>query len=39
MKITINASVFAHGLHQLGVMSGMALEVHCSLSQFGHVES
>lgn len=38
MKITINASEFAHGLHQLGVMSGMALEVHCSLSQFGHVE-
>ena len=28
----------ARGLRQLGVQPGMALEVHCSLSQFGHLE-
>lgn len=38
MTNTITTSDIAQGLHQLGVRSGMALEVHCSLSQFGHVE-
>lgn len=38
MNTAITASEFAHGLHQLGVISGMTLEVHCSLSQFGHLE-
>ena len=27
-----------HGLRQLGVQMGMALEVHCSLSEFGYLE-
>lgn len=35
---TITAADLVHGLHQLGVQRGMSLEVHCSLSQFGHLE-
>lgn len=38
MSSTITGSDIAQGLHQLGVWAGMTLEVHCSLSQFGHVE-
>lgn len=38
MKSTVTATDFAHGLHQLGVTAGMALEVHSSLSQFGYLE-
>jgi aminoglycoside N3'-acetyltransferase len=38
MNTSITGSDLAHGLHQLGVQLGMALEVHCSLSQFGHLE-
>ena len=38
MSTAITTSNLAHGLRQVGVRSGMALEVHCSLSQFGHLE-
>ncbi len=38
MNTTITGSDLSHGLHQLGIQSGMALEVHCSLSQFGHLK-
>ena len=34
----ITAADFVRGLHQLGVERGMALEVHCSLSQFGYLD-
>lgn len=38
MSTGITGADLAHGLRQLGVRAGMALEVHCSLSSFGHVE-
>lgn len=38
MKSTVTAAGFTHGLNQLGVTVGMALEVHSSLSQFGYLE-
>jgi len=38
MNTTLTGSDLAHGLHQLGVCAGMALEVHCSLNSFGHLE-
>lgn len=34
----VTGDVLAGGLHRLGVRQGMMLEVHCSLSSFGHVE-
>lgn len=34
----LTGSNLTHGLHQLGIRVGMALEVHCSLSSFGHLE-
>ena len=38
MNTTIIGSDFTHGLRKLGVQLGMTLEVHCSLSQFGHLD-
>ncbi len=38
METVLTGSDLAHGLRQLGVQSGMALEVHCSLSRFGHLQ-
>ena len=35
---TLTKSDILNGLHDLGVKAGMAIEVHCSLSSFGHVE-
>jgi len=38
MDTAITGFDFANGLSQLGVKAGMALEVHCSLSQFGYLD-
>ncbi|MFV0399780.1 MAG: AAC(3) family N-acetyltransferase [Oscillospiraceae bacterium] len=38
MSTAITGTDLANGLEELGVRPGMALEVHCSLSSFGHVE-
>lgn len=38
MHAALTESDLVHGLHQLGVLQGMALEVHCSFSKFGYVE-
>ncbi len=38
MKKTLTGPDLAHSLRQLGVREGNALEVHCSLRKFGHLE-
>jgi Aminoglycoside N3''-acetyltransferase len=38
MEMILTGPDLVHGLHQLGVREGMALEVHCSLSMFGYLE-
>ena len=38
MSISINKTDIENGLRRLGVRSGMMLEVHCSLSSFGHID-
>ena len=38
MDNTLTRSDLQQGLRQLGVQAGMALEVHCALSRFGHIE-
>ena len=38
MLETITKTDIENGLRKLGVKSGMTLEVHCSLSSFGHVD-
>lgn len=38
MNTVVNGTDLASGLAQLGVAAGMALEVHCALSRFGHLE-
>lgn len=38
MSSVITGSEIESGLRKLGITTGMALEVHCSLSKFGHVD-
>ena len=38
MRASLTASDVEKELRALGVQAGMALEVHCSLSSFGHIE-
>lgn len=38
MSSMVAKSDLENGLRKLGVKTGMALEVHCSLSKFGHVD-
>lgn len=38
MSSIVTKSDVENGLRKLGVKTGMALEVHCSLSKFGHVD-
>lgn len=38
MHTTVTGDTLARGLSQLGVRPGMALEVHCALRQFGHLQ-
>ncbi len=38
MSLIVSAADFEKGLRKLGVENGMPLEVHCSLSKFGHVD-
>ena len=38
MDTMLSVSELMQGLQRLGVRSGMALEVHCSLSRFGYLE-
>ncbi len=38
MPSTVTKSDIVRGLRNLGVKAGMAVEVHCSLHSFGHVE-
>lgn len=38
MSLIVSAADFEKGLRKLGVENGMALEVHCSLSKFGHID-
>jgi len=38
MNTVLTGSDLAHGLHKLGVQTGIALEVHCSLSKFGYLK-
>lgn len=38
METVVTGTELAYGLRKLGVRPGMALETHCSLRQFGHLE-
>jgi len=38
MSVLITKTEIENGLVQLGVKAGMMLEVHCSLSSFGHID-
>lgn len=38
MKKTLNETDLINGFRALGVREGMMLEVHCSMSRFGHIQ-
>lgn len=38
MTMALNEADLINGFHALGVKKGMMLEVHCSMSRFGHIQ-